>query len=221
MTGRLSSGRRRDDRPRQFRQARAGSIGASDVPDLVRRTKTGWSATRANLMALKVLERLTGVAVETYQCKAMADGIEKQPEATAAYAFVYDVTVEQPPPPGLVPHPLIYGAHASPDGLVGDHGLVEVKCPQLAAHLDTLLSEKVERDYRIQIQWQLACTGRDWCDYVCWQPELSALDAALGAASLSRSDYHGRARGRRPQVLGRARGQRRQLQRRYDLAEAA
>ena len=86
-----------------FRQARAGSVGASDVPDLVRRTSTGPSATRASLMALKVLERLTGVALPTYQSKAMADGIEKQPLATAAYAFVYDVAVEQPPAPGLVP----------------------------------------------------------------------------------------------------------------------
>lgn len=154
-----------------FRQARAGSVGASDVPDLVRRTKTGVSATRANLMALKVLERLFGVALPTYQSKAMAEGIEKQPEAIVAYEIVYGVDVEQPPAPGLVPHPLIYGAHASPDGLVGAHGLVEVKCPQLAGHLDTLLTERIERDYLVQIQWQFACTGRDWCDYVSWNPD--------------------------------------------------
>lgn len=158
----------------EFRQARCGSVGASDVPDLVRRTKTGWSATRANLMALKVLERLTGVAVPTYQSKAMADGIEKQPLATAAYAFVFDVKVEQPPPPGLVPHPLIEGSHASPDGLVGNLGLIEVKCPEHAAHLATLLSETVEKDYFIQIQWQLGCTGRAWCDYVSWHPDFPA-----------------------------------------------
>jgi hypothetical protein len=157
-----------------FRQARCGSVGASDVPDLVRRTKTGVSATRANLMALKVLERISSVAVPTYQSKAMADGIERQPLAIASYAFMYDVTVEQPPPPGLVPHPLIDGTHASPDGLVGARGLVEVKCPQLAAHLHTLLSEKVENDYYVQIQWQLACTGRDWCDYVSWNPDFPA-----------------------------------------------
>jgi hypothetical protein len=154
-----------------FRQARAGSVGASDIADLVRRTQTAWSATRANLMALKVLERLTGVAVETYASQAMRDGIENQPRAIATYAFVCDVEVTQPPPPGLVPHPLIDGTHASPDGLVGARGLVEVKCPKLAAHLDTLLSEKVSRDYRIQIQWQLRCTERDWCDYVSWNPD--------------------------------------------------
>jgi predicted phage-related endonuclease len=155
----------------EFRQARCGSVGASDAPDLMRRTKTGYSATRANLMALKVLERLTGVAVETYQSKAMADGIEKQPQAIATYELMFDLNVEYPPAPGLVPHPLIEGAHASPDGLIGAFGLVEVKCPQMAAHLDTLLTEQIEKDYRIQIQWQLACTGRHWCDYVSWNPE--------------------------------------------------
>jgi len=154
-----------------FRQARCGSIGASDVPDIVRRTKSGYSATRANLMALKVLERLTGVAVPTYQSKAMADGLAKEPLARAAYAFLHDVAIERPSAPGLIPHPLIAGAHASPDGLVGSLGLVEIKCPEQAAHLDTLLSEKVGRDYFIQIQWQLACTGCHWCDYVSWHPD--------------------------------------------------
>jgi hypothetical protein len=157
-----------------FRQARCGSIGGSDVPDIVRRTKSGYSATRANLMALKVLERLTGVAVPTYQSKAMADGLAKEPLARAAYAVLHDVTVEDAPAPGLIPHPLIAGAHASPDGLIGSLGLVEIKCPEHAAHLDTLLSETIEKDYRVQIQWQLACTGRHWCDYVSWHPDFPA-----------------------------------------------
>lgn len=156
-----------DDR-QAFLQARCGSIGASDVPDIIRRTKSGYSATRANLMALKVIERLTGIAVPTYQSKAMADGLTKEPLARAAYAFLHDVAVERTDPIG---HPLIKGAHASPDGLVGSLGLVEIKCPEQAAHLDTLLSDKIERDYQTQIQWQLACTGRHWCDYVSWSPD--------------------------------------------------
>jgi hypothetical protein len=205
----------------EFRQARCGSVGASDVPDIVRRTKTGWSATRANLMALKVLERLTGVAVPTYQSRAMADGIEKQPLATAAYAFVFDVRVEQPPPPGLIPHPLIVGAHASPDGVIGNLGLVEVKCPEHAAHLATLLSETVERDYFIQIQWQLACTGRAWCDYVSWHPDFPA-PMQLWVQRVERD----------PELMGELEGEVRrflreldekvaELRRRYDLKEAA
>jgi hypothetical protein len=151
-----------------FLQARCGSVGASDVPDLVRRTKSGYSATRANLMALKVIERLTGVPVETYQSKAMADGLAKEPLAREAYGILHDVVVEQTDP---IRHPLIKGAHASPDGLIGALGLVEIKCPEKAAHLETLLIGKVERDYFIQIQWQLACTGRHWADYVSWNPD--------------------------------------------------
>jgi hypothetical protein len=204
-----------------LRQARAGSVGASDVPDLVRRTKTGLSATRANLMALKVLERLTGVAVETYQSKAMADGIERQPLATAAYAFMYDVTVERPAAPGLVPHPLIEGSHASPDGLVGNVGLVEVKCPQLAAHLATLLSETVERDYFIQAQWQLCCTGRHWCDYVSWNPDfppsMQLWVKRVERDPLMMDELEGEVR----RFLRELDEKVAELKRRYDLAEAA
>ena len=148
--------------------ARCGSVGASDVPDIVRTTKTGPSATRANKLALKVLERLTGAPVETFQSAAMAQGHERQPRAIAAYEFMHDVRVD---PVGLARHPLIIGSHASPDGIIGSLGLVEVKCPQPAAHLDTLLRETVERDYQIQIAWQLACTGRQFCDYISWNPD--------------------------------------------------
>ena len=155
----------------EFRQARCGSVGASDAPDLMRKIRSGYSASRANLQALKVLERLTGVAAQTYQSQAMAIGIERQPLAIATYELMVDLTVEYPPLPGLVPHPLIEGMHASPDGLIGAFGLIEVKCPQPAAHLDTLLTEKIERDYLIQVQAQLSCTGRHWVDFVSWCPD--------------------------------------------------
>lgn len=151
----------------EFLQARCGSIGASDVPRVVRRTKTGVSADRSNLLALKVIERLTGRPVETYQTAAMLNGIEREPEALAAYALMTNVEVEPVDP---IPHPEIPGTHASPDGLVGERGLVEVKCPQPATHLATLITEQVEADYLTQIQWQLACTGRDWCDFVSYCP---------------------------------------------------
>lgn len=152
----------------EWLQARCGSVGASDVPDIVRKTKTGPSATRDNLMALKVLERLTGVVSPTYQSLAMRNGHERQPMAISAYEFMTDQRVA---PIGIIPHPWIEHAHASPDGLVGDNGLVEVKCPQPAAHLQALLTEKVERDYQVQVQWQMACGDRDWCDFVSWNPD--------------------------------------------------
>lgn len=149
-------------------QARCGSVGASDVPNIIRRTKTGYSAARANLMALKTLERLTGRPAETYQNQAMQIGHEREPLARAAYEFMSDVTVETI---GLVRHPLIVGTHASPDRTVGEFGLIEIKCPQPAAHLDTLLNEKIDNDYFVQMQWQMACSGHHWVDYVSFNPD--------------------------------------------------
>ena len=151
-----------------FLQARCGSVGASDAPDIIRRTKTGYGASRANLMALKAVERLTGVPAETYQSAAMAQGLEREPLARAAYAFLHDVEVELTDP---IRHPLIKGAHASPDGLIGSEGLIEIKCPQMAAQLDTLWNETINGDYLIQIQWQLASTGRQWADYISFNPD--------------------------------------------------
>ena len=63
-------------------------------------------------------------------------------------------------------------AGASPDGLVGTDGLLEIKCPFTATHIDTLLSGKVPDRYKTQMQWQMACTGRQWCDFVSYDPRL-------------------------------------------------
>lgn len=151
--------------------ARAGSIGASEVPDLMRKIKSGGaSATRASLMAKKLVERLTGQPVATFQSKAMAEGKAREAEARASYAFLV-APIERI---GIIRHPLIKGAHASPDGLVGAHGLVEIKCPEHAAHLDLWLTETVDRDYALQMQWQMACTGRHWCDFVSYHPDFPA-----------------------------------------------
>lgn len=146
----------------------AGSVGASEVADVVRRTKAGGvSASRASLMARKLLERITGCVIEGYKSQPMLEGIEREPKARATYTLMSDNHVDLV---GLVRHPFIKGSHASPDGLVGWRGLVEIKCPQPPAHLDTLLSEAPERDHVLQMQWQMACTGRDWDDYVSFCP---------------------------------------------------
>jgi putative phage-type endonuclease len=152
-----------------WRQARCGSVGASDAPRVVRRTKSGYSADRENLMAEKVLERLTNTPVEPYRSAAMLQGTAREPEARMLYEMVRGVEVEQA---GLVPHPLIQGAHASPDGYVtGISGLIEIKCPLPATHLDTLITETISNDHIVQMQWQMACTGRAWCDFVSFNPD--------------------------------------------------
>jgi len=153
----------------EWRLARCGSIGSSDAPRVVRRIKSGgYSADRETLMAEKVLEALTGYPVERFRSAAMMQGLEREPEARLTYCIIRDVEVEEV---GLIRHPYVKASHASPDGFVGSLGLVEIKCPERAAHLDTLLSETISGDYLAQMQWQMACTGRHWCDYVSFNPD--------------------------------------------------
>jgi predicted phage-related endonuclease len=147
---------------------RCGSVGASDAPKVVRRTKTGYSADRDSLMAAKVLERLTGVPVEIYKTAAMLQGSAREPDARLLYSIVKGVEVEEV---GLVPHPTVKGSHASPDGTIESDGLIEIKCPLPAAHLDTLLNQTVSNDHLVQMQWQMAATGRRYCDYVSFSSD--------------------------------------------------
>lgn len=148
---------------------RVGKATASRIADVVAKTKTGWGASRANYMAELVAERLTGTAAESYTNAAMAWGTEKEPDALAAYEFLVDTEIERV---AFVPHPTIPMSGASPDGLVGTSGLVEVKCPNTATHIETLLGQNVPGKYVTQIMWQLACTGRQWCDFVSFDPRL-------------------------------------------------
>ena len=99
----------------------------------------------------------------------MQHGTDTEPEARSAYEFYHSVTVEQV---AFVPHPTITDAGCSPDGLVGDDGLVEIKCPQTAAHLETLLGRAVPGKYELQMQFQMACTDRSWCDFVSYDPRM-------------------------------------------------
>jgi putative phage-type endonuclease len=149
--------------------ARCGKVTASRVADIMAKTKSGYSASRGNYMAELVCERLTGVPTDTFKSAAMEWGTAQEPHARAAYEAVGGVLVEEV---GFVPHPSIPDAGASPDGLVGSVGLVEIKCPYTATHIETLLSGKVPDRYNTQMQWQMACTGRTWCDYVSYDPRM-------------------------------------------------
>jgi putative phage-type endonuclease len=154
----------------EWHLARVGSLGASQIADATARTKTGWGASRANIMAQLIVERLTGEPTQGYLNAAMQHGLDTEPEALSAYEFRFDVEVV---PVGLVQHPRISGTHASPDGLVGKPGLVEVKCPQPATHIETLLPGwKLPEKYQKQVDWQMACTGREWADFVSYHPKM-------------------------------------------------
>lgn len=152
-----------------WKQLRLGKVTASRIADLMARTKTGYSASRANYMAQLIAERLTGTVAESYTNAAMQHGTETEPEARAAYEFYQGVTVTQV---AFAPHPKIEQAGASPDGLVDEDGLVEIKCPQTATHLETLLGQAVPGKYADQMQFQMSCTGRKWCDFVSYDPRM-------------------------------------------------
>jgi putative phage-type endonuclease len=149
--------------------ARLGHVTASRMGDMLAKTQKGWGAARANYAAELVAERLTGKAGERYVNGAMQWGIDTETEARAAYAFYRDAS---PSAAAFVVHPMIPFAGASPDGFVGELGLVEFKCPNTSTHIDTLLGGGIPEKYRLQMQWQLACTGREWCDFASYDPRL-------------------------------------------------
>jgi putative phage-type endonuclease len=148
---------------------RLGKVTASRVSDVIAKTKSGWAASRANYMAELVTERLTGVQALRYVSAEMQWGTENEPHARAAYQFEIQSKVDPAP---FVPHPSIADTGASPDGYVGADGLIEIKCPNTATHIETLLSGSVAGKYVTQMQWQMACTRRAWCDFVSFDPRL-------------------------------------------------
>lgn len=148
---------------------RCGKVTASRIADLMARTKTGYSTSRANYRAQLVVERLTGTVESSFCSPAMQHGIDTEAEAREAYRQHMLCTVEEL---AFAEHPTIAMAGASPDGLIGDDGLVEIKCPITATHIDTLLSATVPDKYLKQMQFQMACTGRTWCDFVSYDNRL-------------------------------------------------
>jgi putative phage-type endonuclease len=152
-----------------WRLARLGKATSSRIADIIARTKSGYSTSRANYAAQLACERLTGIPAESYVNAAMVWGVEKEPEARRLYEFEQDVAVRRA---GFLDHATIAMSGASPDGFVGDDGLVEFKCPITATHIATLLGQTIPSKYAAQIQWQMAVTGRAWCDFVSYNPRL-------------------------------------------------
>lgn len=149
--------------------ARAGKVTASRVADVLSKVKTGESASRKNLRTELVIERLTGAKTEGFSNAAMEWGVETEPMARAAYEVATGNLVDQI---AFIDHPIIENFGCSPDGLVGDNGLVEIKCPNSATHLEYLEADKPPNKYITQMQAQMACTNREWCDFVSFDPRL-------------------------------------------------
>lgn len=148
---------------------RAGKVTASRIADVMAKTKSGYSASRETYMGDLAAEMLTGVPKQGFINDAMRWGTETEPQARAMYELETGLTVIET---GFVPHPVIEGTGASPDGLVGVDGLVEIKCPNTSTHIKTLRGAAIDRKYLLQMHWQMICTGRDWCDFVSFDPRM-------------------------------------------------
>jgi hypothetical protein len=151
-----------------------GSLGASRLHEVIAKTKTGYGAGRAKVMSDLIIERLTGAAPERYVSVAMEHGIQTEAEARAAYEFITGNAVVQIEP---VPHPTIKGAHASPDGLIdgpGEKGILEIKCPESATHIETILGLSIQAKYVTQMHWQMICCKRDFGHFISFDPRMPA-----------------------------------------------
>lgn len=155
----------------EWLQARLGKITASRLSDVMARTRTGYGAGRKNYMAELLCERLTGTREESYINAAMQRGTELEPMARGRYEIENDMLVEET---GLVDHPTIENFAASPDGLVGEDGLLEIKCPNTATHIDFLRTGKIDQKYKLQMMAQMLCTNRKWVDFVSYDDRLPA-----------------------------------------------
>jgi putative phage-type endonuclease len=148
-------------------EIRRGKVTASRISDVL---AGGTGAVRGNYMAALISERLTGVThPDSFKSAAMEWGTETENQARAAYAFHHDVTVERI---AFVDHPRIGMTGASTDGLIGADGIVSFKCPLTATHIASLKGKPIKREYLLQNQWELACTGRKWVDHNSFDPRM-------------------------------------------------
>ena len=160
----------------EWLQQRLGHVTASGVADVMAKGKAGESLTRAKYKIRLVTERMTGQIQESFTNAAIEWGKEQEPYAAAAYEAKYGVLTDTI---GFCKHPTIEWLGASPDRLVGDDGLIEIKCPNSQTMVQYILDGRVPGDYYKQIQCQLWVTDRQWCDFVAYDPRLNKRNQLL------------------------------------------
>ena len=149
--------------------SRLGKVTASRVSDVMAKTKTGFGAGRKNYMMELLCQRLTGVREEGFTSAAMQRGTDLEPMARGRYEIENDVLVMES---GLVDHHIVPSFAASPDGMVNDDGLLEIKCPNTAQHVEFIRTGNIPKNYQIQMTAQMLCTERKWCDFVSFDDRL-------------------------------------------------
>jgi putative phage-type endonuclease len=152
--------------------ARLGCVTASRIADVVQRTRSGYGAARHTYMGQLISERLTGIPTEMFQTPAMRWGNDMEASAVDAYQAATGADVIRV---GFLLHPKIAFSGASPDRLISHDGLLEVKCPTSPTHVDMLLTGQIPERYVLQMQWQMACAERQWCDFVSYDPRMPEL----------------------------------------------
>jgi putative phage-type endonuclease len=153
----------------EWHAARCGRVTSSGIADLMRKVANGKpSKMRQTYLGKLVAERLSGQKAETFQSKAMEWGKETEDEAAQTYAFMHGINDMRKI--GFAVHDRFEMWGCSPDRLIGDDGLIEIKCPQSATHIESLLGGPIDPDYVYQMQCQMAVTGRKWCDWISYDP---------------------------------------------------
>ena len=170
-----------EQRTDEWFAARLGKVTASKVSDVMSK-----GMGRETYMTYLIAEVLTTERASSFTNTAMEWGTATEPYARQAYEALNNLWVEEI---GFAQHPTIERAGASPDGLVGDDGLIEIKCPNTATHLDTLIDKTVPKKYRDQMQFQMACTGRKWCDFVSFDNRLPE-NLQIFVLRVERDDKH-------------------------------
>lgn len=157
-------------RSEEWFSARLGKATASRINDVMAKLKNGGEAAgRKNYRAQLVVERLTGQPVDSYTNGAMMWGCEHEDAARESYEFLTGNAVEEV---GFIDHPTIPMCGCSPDGLIGEEGCIEIKCPNTATHIEWMLAGGAPSEHINQMQWQMECTGRKWCDFVSYDPRM-------------------------------------------------
>ena len=161
-----------EQRTDEWFKARLGKVTASKIHDIMIKTKVGESTYKTKYRLQLVTERLTGKVVPVFMNDAMKHGVEYEDEAKLEYANRNKLLVGTDlTDVGMIDHPSIDMCGASPDGLVGGDGLIEIKCPQPITHTTTIETGEIHKRYIHQMQWQMSCTGRKWCDFVSYHPD--------------------------------------------------
>lgn len=179
-----------EQRTNEWYKSRLGKVTASAVYNILDTNSKGVHKKKYNDYKMQLITaRLTQQPIITPATAAMQWGIDHEADAISTYSFIYDTDVQAC---GFIDHPTINNAGASPDGLIDDDGLIEVKCPNSLTHTKFLLDDEINPEYIAQMQFQMACTNRQWCDFVSFDPRFTgeAMHLSYKVKRINRDDEY-------------------------------